>query len=405
MLSPKRNRHNHKHHEHAAVLKQFKEELVKENLLHEEDSIGTDDHTLLRFLRARQYNVKAAKLMWKNCREWRQNVEGVGIDELYRRIDPWDYPEREHVFNCWPLWFHKTDKKGRPLNIHFFGGINMPELYKHISPERHWQTVVVNAESLTREVLPATSRALGKPVEGTFVIVDLKGFSLSQFWQMKNLAKQSFQISQDYFPETMAKLAIVNAPSSFTTIWSFIKPWLAKETAQKVDILGSDYQKVLLELVDAENLPASLGGKCTCAEFGGCEKSNIGPWNEGRKERRERWLKGEGEIHVSTPVIDKEIDAESGSTMTSTTSQSDSLASSFESSPAPPTPPPELSHDNFTEAQASSQPLPVARENPERPQHPTREETIVEKHPETQQVEVGPKDQAIASAPVPVPLL
>lgn len=52
----------------------------------------------------------------------------------------------------------------------------MPELYKHISPERHWQTVVVNAESLTREVLPATSRALGKPVDGTFVIVDLKGF-------------------------------------------------------------------------------------------------------------------------------------------------------------------------------------------------------------------------------------
>lgn len=52
----------------------------------------------------------------------------------------------------------------------------MPELYKHISPERHWQTVVVNAESLTREVLPATSRALDKPVDGTFVIVDLKGF-------------------------------------------------------------------------------------------------------------------------------------------------------------------------------------------------------------------------------------
>ena len=105
----------------------------------------------------------------------------------------------------------------------------------------------------------------------------------------------------------MAKLAIVNAPSSFTTIWSFIKPWLAKETVQKVDILGSDYQKVLLDLVDAENLPASLGGKCTCSEFGGCEKSNSGPWSEGRKERRERWLRGEGEIQVTTPAAEKEI--------------------------------------------------------------------------------------------------
>lgn len=52
----------------------------------------------------------------------------------------------------------------------------MPELHKHISPERHWQTIVVNAESLTREVLPAASRVAGKPIDGTFVIVDLKGF-------------------------------------------------------------------------------------------------------------------------------------------------------------------------------------------------------------------------------------
>ena len=28
--------------------------------------------------------------MWKNCFEWRKGAEGVGIDELYRRIDPFD---------------------------------------------------------------------------------------------------------------------------------------------------------------------------------------------------------------------------------------------------------------------------------------------------------------------------
>lgn len=52
----------------------------------------------------------------------------------------------------------------------------MPELYKHISPERHWQTVLVTAESLTREILPTSSRAAGKTIDQTFVIVDLKGF-------------------------------------------------------------------------------------------------------------------------------------------------------------------------------------------------------------------------------------
>ena len=127
--------------------------------------------------------------------------------------------------------------------------------------------------------------------------------SVSQFWQVKTLAQASLQVSQDYYPETwvtvhflmliiliifrsMAKLAIINAPSSFAFIWSVIKPWLAKETAEKVDILGSDYQKVLLELIDAENLPTVLGGKCTCEHAGGCDLSGAGPWMDERLARQ-----------------------------------------------------------------------------------------------------------------------
>lgn len=86
----------------------------------------------------------------------------------------------------------------------------------------------------------------------------------------------------------MGQLAIVNAPSSFTIIWSIMKPWLAKETVSKIDILGSDYQEVLLRLVDKENLPASLGGECTCEGEGGCDHSFAGPWKENKEERRAR---------------------------------------------------------------------------------------------------------------------
>ncbi|KIM89380.1 hypothetical protein PILCRDRAFT_813304, partial [Piloderma croceum F 1598] len=274
---------NHDQHE---ILTQFRNILTKENILHDGDTIGTDDSTLLRFLRARKFNLKDAKKMFADCQEWRKTVEGIGIDELYRTLDPFDYPERNEVFKSWPIWFHKPDKNGRPLNINSFGGLNLPELYKHISPERHWQTFLVSAESLTREVLPASSKAAGRTIDQAFVIVDLKGFSLHQFWQVKALTRNSFQVSQDYFPETMGQLAIVNAPMSFTFIWSIIKPWLSKETADKVDILGSDYQEVLLRLVDKENLPASLGGACKCK--GGCKYSSAGPWKENFDERGEK---------------------------------------------------------------------------------------------------------------------
>jgi hypothetical protein len=107
--------------------------------------------------------------------------------------------------------------------------------------------------------------------------------SVSQFWQMKSLARGAFQISQDYYPETMGKVTIINAPSSFAYIFSIMKPWMAPETRQKVSILGSNYLEELLQDIDEDALPSIIGGKCTCAEHGGCALSGAGPWQEGRK--------------------------------------------------------------------------------------------------------------------------
>ena len=106
----------------------------------------------------------------------------------------------------------------------------------------------------------------------------------------------------------MGHLAVINAPYSFAAIWSAVRPWLAKETADKVHILSSDYQSALLELVDEENLPASLGGKCTCDDKGGCLVSNWGPWMEGRAERRVRWLKGERDSPALTLDDREDVD-------------------------------------------------------------------------------------------------
>lgn len=67
---------------------------------------------------------------------------------------------------------------------------------------------------------------------------------------------------------------IVNTPLLFSGIWTIIKPWLEK-TKSKIDMLGSGYQKKLLEYVDAENLPQFLGGTTPDELL----LKNIGPWN------------------------------------------------------------------------------------------------------------------------------
>jgi len=264
------------------ILAEFRRQLESEGILNTGDTIGSDDDTLLRFLRARKFDLKNAKIMFEKCQHWRKNVEGVGLDALYEETDPFDYPERNTVFKYWPLLFHKTDKKGRPINIQRFGQMDINALYEEITPERQWKAFLVNCDALTREIFPGCTRAKGETVNTTYSIIDLKGFSLSQFWQIKSIVRESFQISQDYYPETMGQLVIINAPATFTIIWAAVKPWLAPDTVAKVDILGSNYADVLLKQVDAENLPESLGGSCTCEGLGGCTLSSAGPWLDGR---------------------------------------------------------------------------------------------------------------------------
>lgn len=95
---------------------------------------------------------------------------------------------------------------GRPIHIQSFGAISYKRLYRCITPQEHWRTVLVNIESLLAEVLPAASVAAGRPIRQALVIVDLKGLGLSQFWAFKSIARRFFDISQNYFPETYGPL-------------------------------------------------------------------------------------------------------------------------------------------------------------------------------------------------------
>ena len=92
-------------------LSSFRAAIEAEHLLAEDDSLGTDNATLTRFLRARQFKVDRSMHMLRECLNWRRNVCGHGMDKLYETVvDPFDYPERAEVAKLWPLWFHKTDR-------------------------------------------------------------------------------------------------------------------------------------------------------------------------------------------------------------------------------------------------------------------------------------------------------
>jgi len=252
-----------------AALEQFKTELTNEGIFVPERH---DDHCLLRFLRARKFNIVAAKTMIVNQEKWRKDFK---VDEISQSFS---FPERAEVDKFYPQFYHKVDKDGRPVYIEILGKVDMAALNKITTEERLLQRFVWEYEKFLTERLPAASRAAGHHIETSCTILDLKGVSIGQFWRVKDYVFQTAAIGQNDYPECMGKFYIINAPFLFSTIWGVIKGWLDPVTQAKISILGSDYKGKLLEQIPAENLPSELGGPCKCE--GGCTLSDEGPWKD-----------------------------------------------------------------------------------------------------------------------------
>ncbi|TFY62327.1 hypothetical protein EVG20_g6749 [Dentipellis fragilis] len=267
-----------------------------------------DDATLLRFLRARKFDVPKAKFMIVAAEQWRKDF---GVDDIVqyvpasparapmtlsqlqseRRTPNAESPrlpagtlifyEREGVDKYYPQYYHKMDKEGRPLYIQKLGLIDVKALYQITTTERQLQRLVLEYEKFITERLPACSAAIGHPVETSCTILDLYNVSISNFYRVKDYVSAASSIGQDRYPETMGKFYIINAPWAFSAVWTIIKPWLDEATVAKIDIIGSSYKDKLLEQIPRENLPKEFGGLCQCE--GGCSLSDAGPWNADAK--------------------------------------------------------------------------------------------------------------------------
>jgi hypothetical protein len=93
--------------------------------------------------------------------------------------------------------------------------------------------------------------------------------------------KVAAKVTQDYYPEILGAMYLVNANFLFRGVWAVVKGFLDEKTRKKITILGKDFEPTLLGLVDAQNLPSFLGGTCDCCTTtGNCMTSNVGPWND-----------------------------------------------------------------------------------------------------------------------------
>lgn len=236
---------------------------------------NSDYHTLLRFLRMRDYDLTKSKNMYLNYLKWR---EEFNVDEISKELK---FEEFDEVKKCYPHGFHGVDRYGRPVYIERIGRVNLNRLLEVTTIERFVKYHVSEQERTLNWRYPACSLAAKKHIASTVSILDVKDVGMSNFSKpARSLFLEIQKIDSHYYPETLHRLFIINAGSGFKVLWKAIKTFLDQRTLAKIQVLGSNYTKTLLEVIDPSNLPTFLGGDCTCSDYGGCLFSDKGPWND-----------------------------------------------------------------------------------------------------------------------------
>ncbi|KAL5078433.1 hypothetical protein RYX36_017417 [Vicia faba] len=235
-----------------------------------------DYHSLLRFLKARDFNIENTIQMWEEMLAWRREY---GTDTI---LEDFEFEELEGVLQYYPQGYHGVDKEGRPVYIERLGKAHPSRLMRITTIDRYVRYHVQEFEKALHEKFPACSIAAKRQIFSTTTILDVQGLGMKNFSPTAaNLLASIAKIDSCYYPETLHQMYIVNAGTGFRKmLWPAAQKFLDPKTTAKIQILESKSISKLQEVIDSSQLPDFLGGSCTCSRDGGCLRTNKGPWND-----------------------------------------------------------------------------------------------------------------------------
>ena len=255
------------------ALQQWKKDLVDQKVLPNIQEY--DDLFYLRFLRARKFDLVKTMEMFKKFLKWRIDMK---VDEL---LTSYELENLFEIKKVYPHGYHRTDKIGRPVYIERYNLTDVKALFKITTEDKMVKYYIKQYERQIKFIFPACSAVVKKPVEQSCTILDADGIGITSiFGPIKGFIKLASDIGQDYYPEMLGKMTIVNTGFFFRAVWTMVKGFIDPKTQAKIGLFGSNFKNELLQLVDEDKLPEFFHGKCTCSDFMfGCLGSDIGPWN------------------------------------------------------------------------------------------------------------------------------
>ncbi|XP_033747667.1 SEC14-like protein 2 isoform X2 [Pecten maximus] len=220
-----------------------------------QDVLGPDhdDRFLLRWLKARKFDLNKSEEMLRNSFSWR---EKNNVDTI---LEDFESPEvLKKYFTGGTSGF---DKEGCPIWVDPLGRLDFKGLMTSVKQRDMLLHKLCDLERFSK-VMVDQSRKLGRVIDKETIIYDMEKVGMRHLWKPGiDTFNQFVTLVEDNYPERLKFIFIINAPKIFPVIWKLVRPFVAEETRKKIKVFGTaNYKDTLLEYIDADQLPAAYGG-------------------------------------------------------------------------------------------------------------------------------------------------
>ncbi|KAI8988040.1 CRAL-TRIO domain-containing protein [Mycotypha africana] len=197
------------------------------------------DVILIKFLRARNMEIPAAKEMLINTLKWRKEYKTDGI--LDEEFDT-------NVFSDNVGFIHGKDKEGRPVTYNFYGGIDQDIVFGDIDKFIRWRVQLMERGVQAIDFVHT---------DAMIQVHDYKGASVfGRTQNTKEATNRLIKLMQDNYPEFLASKLFVNVPRWGSMIFKLLTPLLSPATLSKFNVSSSsEVKQTLLTFIDQDQLP------------------------------------------------------------------------------------------------------------------------------------------------------
>lgn len=198
---------------------------------------NSDDMCLIRYLRARDFNLPKAKEMIMETLEWRDEYKPFNVTR--QDVLP--------ILEIRSMYRNGMDKVGRPI-------IYVKPSYNPHSVEERIQSLVYILEEATLSM-----RSLETGVEKMCWILDFEAETKvkKRSADGTTVARQTIHLLQSHYPERLGIAFVLNAPWYMRMLWKIVSVFMHSVTRNKfIFLTGSkdDISRELLQHIDEAEL-------------------------------------------------------------------------------------------------------------------------------------------------------